>query len=241
MKKPQTILNRFYPRWIVDRDGLRRLIQNPDHHGQMMFTEYNDDATAKYSPPPTLREALDRGIPADDAIAFVKEEERKALAREWPYYEGAPTEDPNAVPETPFDEDPPRASFVPDGTFADAETAARLDAGPLMETKAYPCGCSATGVAPIPEYCPEHDGAAPPAGEPLTGQAWVAAGGMPESEPLPELPHETALDLVSEIPTVEPTEDEIEAMFAQPTETAQPTNPPKAPRKPRAPRDKAAE
>lgn len=189
MKKPQTALSRFYPRWIVDRDGLRRLIQNPDHHGQMMFTEYNDDATPKYSPPPTLHEVLDRGYSPDAAIDIVKEEERKARAHEWPYYEGAPATPP--VPETPFD-DPPQAVPVPAGTFADAETVARLDAGPPIE------------AAPV-EPAAHVENPDPPPSEPF-----------PVSEPFPELPHETVLEPVAEIPGVEPPVDEIEEMFQKP-------------------------
>lgn len=32
-----------------------------------------------------------------------------------------------------------------------------IETGKLeWETKHYPCGCTATGTAKLPEYCPEH-------------------------------------------------------------------------------------
>lgn len=220
MKKPQTVLSRHYPRFIDDRDGARRRVETPHHHGQMMFTEYNDDATPKYPPPPTLREALEKGYAADYAIAFVKEEERKALAHEWPYYAGAPAEDPNAIPATPFDEEP-TAVFVPEGTFADAETAARLDAA--VEQAEQISSLQVQAQCLHPEFVDSPIGIGRMC--PMCGFAEKRKD-MPESEPLPELPHETEIAPVSEIPTVEPTKDEIEAMFAEPKESA-PAKPPK--------------
>lgn len=34
-----------------------------------------------------------------------------------------------------------------------------VHAAGTYETKQYPCGCSATGVRPLPNYCPEHGAA----------------------------------------------------------------------------------
>jgi hypothetical protein len=200
MRPPKPVLSKFYPRWIEDRDGGKRIVPNQQQHGAILLCEFDENAKPLYAPPPTVREAMAMGYPPEDALAFVKEEERKAKAFEWPYYPGAPAEKPVPIepdPATPFD-DPPQAVPVPPGTFADAETAARLTAAADRAMADLKASEDPQDIEIAKQLAA--------AGEPLIH--------LPVSEPLeiPELPHETELEPVGV--AARPVTDEIEAMFA---------------------------
>jgi len=199
---PKPVLSRFYPRWITDRDGLKRLVQNQQEHGNFLFCEFDENAQPLYAPPPTLREVLAQAYTPEAALEIVAEEERKARANEWPYYVGAsevpPVSEPlampaNAVsnPDPPPAEPYPAAEVVPPtGPLATQEEAAAL-------------GIQAPETTGVPLDFAEVE------------KVLTPSDMMPVSEPLPEpeLPHET--ELVPVEVAAEPVTDEIEALFAQ--------------------------
>jgi hypothetical protein len=155
MKHPKPALSRFYPRWITDREGIRRIVDTPALHANYMLCEFNEEAQPLYPPPPTLREVLEQGYAPEVALELVREEERKARNNEWPYYVGAPATPP--LPGVPSVE--PAADLVnPDPPPAEPYPAAEVipPAGPpATPEEAAALGIQAPISEPLPEEVPE--------------------------------------------------------------------------------------